>query len=177
MSGDYIETVHFLTIDEKNDSSLFHNHTNVKNSEWGILFSMLGQALVDWCRENVDWKNLWSFGFTIKRSLDGCSNLYDCSYSVNDYDSVNKMMVEVTDENRLEQFSGCFDFLCDLVDEFLTRQGKNIPNDWNRFNFGLDCLMESCEWGEWISASDGYMYLGNFVEGEDGGYTEYVECM
>jgi len=174
--GDYIETVNLLTIDEKNDSSLFHNHTNVKNSEWGILFSMLGQALVDWCKENVDWNDLWSFGISIRRELNGCSSIYNCSHSVNKYDFVNKECIKVVDEDELARYDSCQDFLCDLVDEFLTRCGKNIPNDWNYFSFGLDDLGNSCKWGEWVSASDGYMNLGNFNE-NDKEYDEYVECM
>ena len=45
--GDYLKGTKFLSRDEKNDASLFINRTNVKNSEWSILFSMLGQVLVD----------------------------------------------------------------------------------------------------------------------------------
>lgn len=176
VKGDYIETVHFLTDDEKNDSSLFHNHTNVKNSEWGILFDMLGQALIDWCRDNSDWDTLWSFNFSIKRSIDGCSNIYDCSHSVNNYDFVNKTVVKVEEENVLERYKSCSEFLCDLVDWFITKHGKDIPNDWNHFSFGLDDLRNSCKWGEWICASDGYMNLGNYDEKTDE-YEEYVECM
>lgn len=176
VKGDYIETVHFLTDDEKNDSSLFHNHTNVKNSEWGILFDMLGQALIDWCRENTDCKKLWSFNFKIKREIDGCSSFYNCSYSVNNYDFVNKEWIEEDDEYVIEKFGDCQDFLLGIVDEFLSRHGKNIPNDWNHFSFGLDSLMTSCQYGEWVCDSDGYMNLGNYDEKTEE-YDEYVECM
>ena len=175
--GDYIETVNILSVDEKNDASLFINHTNVKNSEWSILFSMLGQAIVDWCRENVEWKDLWSAGISIHKEMEGCSPFYLCSHYVNNYDSVNKMSVEVTDEDELKKYEGMCDFLCEMVEWFFTRHGKDIPNDWNRFSFGLDSLMDSCEWGEWVCSSDGYINLGNFVEGEDGGWTDFVECM
>lgn len=174
--GDFIETVSFLSIDEKNDSSLFYNHTNVKNSEIGILFAMLGQALVDWCCENVEWKNLWYFGISINRSIDGCSNVYDCSFSVNKYDFVNRERIDVVDEDELKKFDGCDDFLCDLVDTFMSIHGKDIPNDWNYFSFGLDSLMDSCKCGGWIFASDGYMNIGNLDENTDE-YDEYVECM
>lgn len=175
--GDYIETVNLLSVDEKNNASLFVNHTNVNNREWDILFSMLGQALIDWCRENTDWKNLWSAGISIHKEMEGCSPSYLCSYYVNNYDSVNRVMVVVTDEEELKKYEGLGDFLYDMVDWFFTREGKNIPNDWNRFCFGLDSLMDSCEYGEWVCASDGYMNLANFVDGEDGGWTDFVECM
>ena len=176
LEGDYIETINVLSEYEKNDSSLFTNHTNVKNSEWGILFSMLGQALVDWCRENTDWKNLWSAGISINKEMEGCSPSYICSFYVNNYDFVNRSRVEIVGE-ELEKYDGLGDFLYDLVDWFFTREGNNIPNDWNRFCFGLDSLMDSCEYGEWVCASDGYMNLANFVDGEDGGWTDFVECM
>ena len=174
--GDYIETVNFLTIDEKNDASLFVNATNVKNSEWSILFSMLGQALVDWCRENVDYENLWSFGVQFKRGI----NEYGATSYIPEITVKTlkgKMEVEeVTDETVLEKFGYCALELCSLVDTFLHSHGKNIPNDWNIFNFGLDSLYESCKWGEWICASDGYMNLGNYNE-ETKEYDAFVECM
>ena len=58
LKGEYLETITPLSEEEKNDSPLFKNHTNVKNSEWSILFGMLGQALVDWCVENGKQENL-----------------------------------------------------------------------------------------------------------------------
>ena len=42
LKGEYLETITPLSEEEKNDSPLFNNYTNVKNSEWSILFSMLG---------------------------------------------------------------------------------------------------------------------------------------
>ena len=174
--GDYIETVNFLTIDEKNDASLFANTTNVKNSEWCILFSMLGQALVDWCRENVDYENLWSFGIQFKRGI----NEYGATNYIPEI-TVKKMkgktgIEEITDETVLKKFEDCEFELCRLVDTFLYTHGKNIPNDWNYFSFGLDCLYESCKWGEWVCSSDGYMNRGNYNE-ETMYYDEFVECM
>jgi len=174
--GDYIETVNFITIDEKNDASLFANTTNVKNSEWCILFSMLGQALVDWCRENVDYENLWSFGVQFKRGI----NEYGATRYIPEI-TVKIMkgetgIEEVTDETVLKKFEDCEFELCRLVDTFLYNHGKNIPNDWNYFSFGLDCLYESCKWGEWVCSSDGYMNLGNYNE-ETKEYDEFVECM
>jgi len=176
IKGDYIETVKFLTDDEKNDASLFHNHTNVKNSEWGILFSMLGQALVDWCVENVDWKNLWSFGIEIERTVVNLASAYSCKFSVEKYDFDKNEWVKEEDKNELSKFEGCKDFLLNIVEEFIASHRKNIPNDWNYFSFGLDSLMDSCKWREWVCSSDGYMNLGNYNKESDD-YTCFVECM
>ena len=174
--GDYIETVNFLTIDEKNDSSLFINATNVKNSEWGILFDMLGQALVDWCVENVNYSNLWSFDFRVERYIDNGQIFYVPSFKVTNFQFKNSwtQTIEETDENKLKVFEGCSDFLLDLTTRFIESHGKNIPNDWNHFSFGLDSLYSSCEWGEWVCDSDGYINLSN-VNGEE--YDQFVECM
>lgn len=177
--GDYIETVRLLTVDEKNDSSLFTNATNVKNSEWGILFSMLGQALVDWCRENVSYKKLWNFGFRIDRGVDDGKSFYVPSFTVRKLVSSEDKWIkpeEETDEKKLKKFEKCADFLFGLVTEFIERNGNNIPNDWNYFSFGLDCLYESCKWGEWVCSSDGYMNLANYNE-ETNEYDEFVACM
>ena len=174
--GDYIETVNFLTIDEKNDSSLFINATNVKNSEWGILFDMLGQALVDWCVENVDYSHLWSFDFRIDKYFEDGKIFYVPSFKVTNFQFKNSwtQTIEETDENKLKVFEGCSDFLLDLVTRFIESHGKNIPNDWNYFSFGLDSLYSSCEWGKWVCDSDGYINLSN-VNGEE--YDQFVECM
>jgi len=183
VKGDFIETVKFLSIDEKNDASLFINTTNVKNSEWNILFSMLGQALVDWCVENVSWKNLWSVHFQIKRSIDeNGMNFYVPTISVENFklEKTGKYKWQKsekeTSERKLKKFDECNDFLCKLVVEFIESHGVDIPNDWNDFSFGLDSLSESCKWGEWVCASDGYMNLGNYNV-EEGEYDQFVECM
>ena len=174
--GDYIESVKFISDMKKNDVPLFHNHTNVKNSEWCILMDMLGAALVDWCKENVDWKNLWSVSTVIKRNIDSCSNIYDCSIKVNNVDEKNRIPVQVTDDKDLEKFGELIDVFTEMFDWFITKQGKNIPNDWNKFTFSLDDLMESCKWGKWVSDSDGYMHLGYYNE-KSGRLTDFVECM
>jgi len=175
LKGDYIETVRFISKDEKNDGSLFVNGTNLKNSEWDILFSMLGQALVDWCVENVEYKDIWSVNFRIDRTIDETGkNVYDHSVFVK---IVLKDKIEdVTDEEELQKYEGCGEFLCDLVARFIESHSKDIPNDWNSFSFGLDSLSESCKWGEWVCVSDGYMNLGNYNE-ETKEYDEFVECM
>ena len=176
IKGDYIETVKFLTIDEKNDSSLFKNGTNVLNSEWGILFSMLGQALVDWCVENVDWKDLWSFDFRLRRGVENGENVYFPFFemSITQPEGKYPEIIKEEDEKKLKKFEKCRDALFEIVSTFIESHGKNIPNDWNMFTFGLDCLCESCKYGKWICSSDGYMGLMNYT---DGIYEEYVECM
>ena len=176
VKGDYIETVHFLTNDEKNDSSLFHNHTNVKNSEWGIFFSMLGQILVDWCCENINWKNLDSFNIEINRELINYSSIYICSFSVYKYDFDNHRRIKEENNKELEKFDNCRDFICDALDWFMSKHGKDIPNNWNCFSFGLDALMYSCEYRQWVCTSDGYINLGNY-NNITNIYDKYVECM
>ena len=176
LKGDYIETVKFLSVDEKNDASLFVNSTNVKNSEWGILFDMLGQALVDWCVENVDYSNLWSFDFRVDKYFEDGKIFYVPKFKVTNFTAKGNWpeTAEETNEEKLKDFEGCKDFLVDLTVRFIESHGKNIPNDWNSFSFGLDSLYDSCKWGKWVSSSDGYMNLLN-VNGED--YDQFVECM
>jgi len=176
LKGDYIETVKFLSEYEKNDSSLFKNHTNVKNSEWCILFSMLGQALVDWCMENVDYENLWSFSINVKRVVDGVEDLYIPSFNVKYYIPDTQMVENLEDEPKREEFVGCQDFLFGLISEFLEKNKRDLPLDWNGFWFGLDDLAASCKCGEWICASDGYMDLAS-VNDENKENELYVECM
>jgi len=177
IKGDYIETVNFISNYKKNDASLFNNHTNVKNTEWSILFDMLGQALVDWCVENVNYEDLWGMGIVMKKTIEGCSEFYECSQYVNKFDpSKQGEIFKVEDEKELKKYDGCLDFLCDLVEQFLTSHKNDIPNDWNYFSFGLDSLYVSCKYGEWVCASDGYINLGNYDE-EKEEYDTFVECM
>lgn len=177
LKGDYIETTTPLSEDEKNDSSFFENHTNVKNSEWDILFSMLGQALVDWLVENVDTENLYAFTFSLKRLVDGTENIYVPDFKIKVYNSDNQTVERISDDLK-EGFEGCQDFLLDLVSEFIESHGKDIPAGWNRFWFGLDDLAASCKYGEWIPSSDGFMHLGSSVSDDSKeGFELYVECM
>ena len=178
--GDYIETVKFLAKDEKNDSSLFENHTNVKNSEWGILFHMLGQALIDWCVENKIPENIWSFNMHIDRVVDCLDDIHRISWGIYPYDKMDGDRFKKGKEiENPERFDDCAQFLADLVDMFMTKHGYDIPNDWNYFSFGLDDLQGSIPYGEWCCCSDGYMHLGNinWELPERDRYESFVECM
>lgn len=175
LKGEYFDTVKFITDDEKTDVSLFTNYTNVKNSEWACLFSMLGQALIDWCLENVSWFSLWSFSLNIERVLDGKDSVYSCSYKVNNRLQGN--IVLNIDENTLAKFDECKNVLCDIFDEFIRLHGYDIPLDWNHFHFSLDDLYTSCSCGQWVSASDGCMGFGNYKEDEGTDYDEFILCM
>lgn len=173
IKGEYDSSINFLSNDERNDTSLFHNHTNVKNSEWSLLFSMLGQALVDWCVENTDWKDLWAIGICIKKDTNGHLSY---SHYVEKWDFDKKIRVDITNKYELNNYEDCKYFLCDIVYQFIKKHEINIPNDWNHFSFGLDSLMDSCKWGEWVSSSDGYINLGKYIKAPDK-YEVFVECM
>ena len=176
LKGEYLETITPLSEEEKNDSPLFNNYTNVKNSEWSILFSMLGQALVDWCVENGKQENLWSFSIKVKRVVDGIEDLYIPSFNVKYYSPDNQVTKNLEDESKREGFVGCQDFLFELISEFLERNKRDLPLDWNTFWFGLDDLESSCKYGVWTPASDGYMDLAS-VDDENKENELYVECM
>lgn len=176
LKGEYLETITPLSEEEKNDSPLFKNHTNVKNSEWSILFGMLGQALVDWCVENGKQENLWSFSIKVNRVVDGMEDLYIPSFNVKCYFPDNQVVTSLEDESKREGFVGCQNFLLGLISEFLERNKKDLPLNWNMFCFGLDDLETSCKYGEWVSASDGYMDLAS-VNDENKENELYVECM
>jgi hypothetical protein len=137
---------------------------------------MLGQALVDWCVENGKQENLWSFSITVKRVVDGVEDLYIPSFNVKYYNPDTKVVENLEDESKRNEFVGCQDFLFGLISEFLEKNKRNLPLDWNGFWFGLDDLAASCEYGEWISASDGYMNLAS-VDDENKENELYVECM
>ena len=102
LKGEYLETITHLSVEEKNDSPLFENHTNVKNSEWTILFSMLGQALVDWCVENGKQENLWSFSIKVKRVIDGIEDFYIPSFNVKYYFPDTQVVKSLEDESKRE---------------------------------------------------------------------------
>ena len=176
LKGEYLETITPLSEEEKNDSPLFKNHTNVKNSEWDILFSMLGQALVDWCVENGKQENLWSFSIKVKRVVDGIDDLYIPSFNVKYYFPDAQVVNSLEDESKREGFVGCQDFLFELISEFLERNKRDLPLDWNGFWFGLDDLRVSCRYGDWVGASDGYMNLAS-VSDESKDSKIYVRCM
>ena len=176
LKGEYLETITPLSEKEKNDSSIFKNHTNVKNSEWDILFSMLGQVLVDWCVENGKQENLWSFSIEVKRVVDGIEDLYIPSFNVKYYFPDTQVVKTPEDESKREGFVDCQDFLLGLISEFLERNKRDLPLDWNMFCFGLDDLETSCKYGEWIPASDGYMDLAS-ADNENKENELYVECM
>ena len=176
LKGEYLETITPLSEEKKNDSSIFKNHTNVKNSEWDILFSMLGQALVDWCVENGKQENLWSFSIKVKRVIDGIDDLYIPSFNVQYYFPDAQVVKSLEDESKREGFVDCQDFLLGLISEFLERNKRDLPLDWNMFCFGLDDLESSCRYGIWTSASDGYMDLAS-VDDENKESELYVECM
>lgn len=176
LKGEYLENITPLSEEEKNDSPLFKNHTNLKNSEWSILFDMLGQALVDWCVENGKQENLWSFSIKVNRVVDGMEDLYIPSFNVKCYFPDNQVVTSLEDESKREGFVGCQNFLLGLISEFLERNKKDLPLNWNMFCFGLDDLETSCKYGEWVSASDGYMDLAS-VNDENKENEIYVECM
>ena len=176
LRGEYLETVTLLPEDEKNDSSIFENHTNVKNSEWNILFSMLGRALVEWCVENERQEDLWSFSIKVKRVVDGVEDLYIPSFNVKYYDPDNQVVKRLEDKSKREGFVGCQDFLLGLVSEFLEMNKKDLPLDWNMFYFGLDALETSCEYGKWLPVSDGHMNLAS-VDEKNNECEIYIECM
>ena len=171
--GDYLETTRLKSKHDRNNSSLGTNHTNVNNKEWGILFDMIGQVLIDWLIENNE-TSIYSFGFSIHRMVDGLDNVYTLEKRVKILEDEYQWK-EV--ENPDPKFDECAGVLCDIVDRFITEHGKDIPCDWNYFGFGLDELMHSCEYGEWCSCSDGNISFGNEHEGEKyDTYDEYVEC-
>ena len=175
-NGDYIETVKFLSIEEKNDLPILRNHTNVKNSDWCILYDMMTQAVIDWCMELKEddrlWNDLNSIYISIRRGVvDGKENQYAHSISIKNYDSVEE------DESRLNLFVGCEGFLCDIIDWFMTKHGKNVPNNWNRISFGIDNILASCENGEWVPSSDTYFGLEQYDDQDEDKYISFVECM
>ena len=176
LKGEYLETITPLSEEEKNDSSFFKNHTNVKNSEWSILFTMLGQALIDWCVENGKQENLWSFSIKVKRVVDGVEDLYIPSFNVKYYNPDTQVVKRLEDKSKREGFVGCQDFLLGLVSEFLEMNKRDLPLDWNMFYFSLDALETSCEYGVWLPVSDGHMNLAS-VDEKNNECEIYLECM
>ena len=140
------------------------------------LLHTLGQALVDWCVENGKQENLWSFSIKVKRVVDGIEDLYIPTFYVKYYSTDNQVVKNLEDESKREGFVGCQDFLFELISEFLERNKRDLPLDWNMFWFGLDDLMSSCKYGVWVSDSDGYMDLAS-VDDENKENKLYVECM
>ena len=176
LKGEYLETITPLSEEEKNDSSLFNNHTNVKNSEWSILFTILGQALIDWCVENGKQENLWSFSIKVNRVVDGVEDIYIPSFKVKYYCPDTQVVENIEDESKREGFVDCQDFLLDLVSEFIEKNKRDLPLDWNMFWFDLDELETSCKYGKWAPDSDGHINL-SYIDEKNKIYELYVECM
>ena len=168
IKGDYLETMNFKSNDRKNDVPLFTNHTNVNNSNWGVLFFALGQHLIDWCISHK--KNVYSCLVKIDRIIDGTDDVYkvNTSLTIRDDDGFGWKRF---DDPEFEIYGA---ETCDMLDRFVTVHKDNLPLDWNYFAFSLDCLEDSCECGEWCCASDGYLCFGNINNDE---YDKYVYCM
>ena len=126
--------------------------------------------------ENEKQENLWSFSIKVNRVVDGVEDIYIPSFKVKYYFPDTQIVKSVEDESKREGFVGCQDFLFELISEFLERNKRDLPLDWNMFWFGLDDLMSSCKYGEWVSDSDGYMDLAS-VDDENKENELYVECM
>ena len=179
MDGEYLEGVRTLDREKKNDAGIILNLTNIRNSEWNILFTMLGQALVDWCVEHKRTNKLHSFRVTITKIIDeNFQEVYVPEFVLEKSDGQGdgRVIEEEKTPGFLKEFENCAGGLCDLVMEFIDRHKKNIPIDWNFFLFGLDNLSVSCLFKEWVAASDGYMCLGNLDEDTDS-YKMFLECM
>jgi len=175
IQGDYLETVNFKSRSERNNSSIFDNHTNVTNREWDILFDMLGQALIDWCVENKQTE-IYAYELEINRVLDGNTDTLDYLHVIKTLKD-NHCWEWCNDEKVLKKFEECSGFLTDIIYRFISEQGKDIPNDWNYFAFGLDSISVSCEYKEWTPESDGSMTFGcyHMVDGDEELDT-YVHC-
>lgn len=167
IKGEYIEGVDFLTNYKKNDVSLFANHTNVLNSKWNILFDMLGQIVIDWCLEND--KEIYKYNIDIHRRVGEYEYYHKLDIITGKFSTIKS----ITDPVMLEEFSGCSEFICDIVDQFISENWRDIPIEWNHFGFSLDNLSYSCKFRVWTPYSDGYMCLGN----DSGEYIEFVNCM
>ena len=178
VKGEYIETVNKISVDDKNDTPIFTNHTNLKNSELTRLHYILVQALIDWLNENKK-ADLYNFTLKLFRRIDYPDNVYEIEYSaqrmVNEYpnDDVNNWigLIDVNDPELQE----CADFLCDLTTEFIESHSNDISLDWNALSFYIDTLELSCKYNKWSSCSDSYLNIGN-LDFEDK-YTAYVLSM
>lgn len=149
--GDYLESTYFLDPDVKCDASVIENHTNVRNSEWCILFNMIGRIVIDYHKEN-----------SLTDSYE-----YSCNIDIELNDDFSRTYkFDAGDQLSL--------FICDILDEFLSSHKNNIPNDLNYFKFYMDGIYHSVNYGYWTSASDAYMSLG--YQGDDD-RERYVECM
>ena len=168
VKGEYIESVNKISVDDKNDTPIFTNHTNLKNSELSRLHYMLAQALIDWLNEN---KKVDLYNFTLKlfRKVEYPDNVYEIEYSAQKME--NEYPIDVNDPELQE----CADFLCDLTAEFIESHSNDIPLDWNALSFYIDTLELSCRYNKWCSCSDSYLNIGNLdFENE---YTSYVLSM
>jgi hypothetical protein len=105
--------------------------------------------------------------------LDGMTEYYVPQFKVETYDNEDS---EVTDKKELKKWEDCRNALCDIIWEFMYTHKSDIPNDWNRFHFGLDDLEPSCQAGQWVCFSDGYLDL-DCINSNDNGCDTFVECM
>ena len=166
--GEYMETVNNTSDDDKNDTPIFTNHTNLKNSELTRLHYILVQALIDWLNENKK-SHLYSFTLKLFRRVDYPNNIYEIEYSAQKIES--EYPIDINDPELQE----CADFLCDLVSEFIESHSNDISLDWNVLSFYIDSLEHSCRCNGWCSYSDSYLNIGN-SDFEDK-YTSYVVSM
>lgn len=169
IKGEYINVL--MPDYERNDAPIMVNHTLVKNSEYDILFNMLGQHVIDFCNEH-DKKNIYCCIIKIRRIIDGIDDVYIpdvCVKKKLDGDYGWKII----DDPDFDEYKY---MVCDILDRFLHLHKDMMPIDWDMFSFSLDCIDESCKEGHWICCSDGSMGFGNISE-DMKTYTEYVCCL
>lgn len=128
------------------------NKTEFSNKEWSAFFTSLGNALVDWCKDNgID--DVWKIDVTL--NSDG----------TNESNAVWSKKDDLSTLINTETAKTWAETVRSFLEEFEKETNHKLPDDWTMFNFSLDGLWYSIEYGYWTPYSDGSLCM--IGEGDD----------
>ena len=142
----------------KNDAPIIKNETNVPNSDWITLHTMLSEMVIDYMRDNNINENIYSYSINV--NLGKVKRKWSMYLKTSTTESI-KLPDEtidiptfpfVSDERIINEFDWLNKYIYGNVYKFVV--SKNIEDTVGSINFSIDNIRPSVDFGKWCPSSD-----------------------